>query len=115
MGEDVRSDIVLTLQEMGFDIEASHHEVADGQHEIDFKYADILTTADNVTSNNYHLVVRIISLQDLLGNYIKNDDTTKNIINKNLFIFSPRIVLKFYFWNCVNLIIGIKEFSSFEA
>ncbi len=50
LGEDIRSDIVLTLQEMGFDIEASHHEVADGQHEIDFKYADILTAADNVTT-----------------------------------------------------------------
>lgn len=50
LGEDVRSDIVLTLQEMGFDIEASHHEVADGQHEIDFRYADILTAADNVTT-----------------------------------------------------------------
>ena len=35
---------------MGFDIEASHHEVADGQHEIDFRYADILTAADNVTT-----------------------------------------------------------------
>ncbi len=50
LGEDVRSDIVLTLQEMGFDIEASHHEVADGQHEIDFRYTDILTAADNVTT-----------------------------------------------------------------
>src|SRR5574344_1882156 len=50
LGEKVRADIVLALQEMGFDIEASHHEVADGQHEIDFKYADILTTADNVTT-----------------------------------------------------------------
>src|SRR5574344_2369978 len=50
LGEEVRADIVLALQEMGFDIEASHHEVADGQHEIDFKYADILTTADNVVT-----------------------------------------------------------------
>ena len=50
LGEDVRSDIVNTLQEMNFDIEASHHEVADGQHEVDFKYADILTTADNVAT-----------------------------------------------------------------
>ena len=41
LGEDVRSDIVNTLQEMNFDIEASHHEVADGQHEVDFKYDDI--------------------------------------------------------------------------
>lgn len=50
LGEDVRADIVSTLQQMGFDIEASHHEVARGQHEIDFKYADILTTADNVST-----------------------------------------------------------------
>lgn len=35
---------------MGFEIEASHHEVAAGQHEIDFKYADALTTADNVVT-----------------------------------------------------------------
>ena len=48
LGEEVRTDIVSTLQDMGFDIEASHHEVADGQHEIDFKYSDVLTTADNV-------------------------------------------------------------------
>ena len=50
LGECVRADIVSTLQDMGFDIEASHHEVADGQHEIDFKYSDILTTADNVAT-----------------------------------------------------------------
>ncbi len=50
LGEDIRSDIVFTLQKMNFDIEASHHEVADGQHEIDFKYSDILTAADNVTT-----------------------------------------------------------------
>ena len=50
LGEDVRGDIVGTLQEMGFDIEASHHEVAESQHEVDFKYADILTTADNVAT-----------------------------------------------------------------
>ena len=48
LGEDCRRDIVLTLIKMGFDIEASHHEVAPGQHEIDFKYADALTTADNI-------------------------------------------------------------------
>lgn len=59
LGEDVRSDIVLTLQEMAFDIEASHHEVADGQHEIDFKYSDILTAADNVTT--FKVAVRAIA------------------------------------------------------
>lgn len=61
LGEDVRADIVLTLQEMGFDIEASHHEVADGQHEIDFRYADILTAADNVTT--FRIAVKAIAAQ----------------------------------------------------
>ena len=48
LAEDVRQDIVLALSEMGFEIEASHHEVADSQHEIDFKYGDALNTADRV-------------------------------------------------------------------
>ncbi|MDR1167392.1 MAG: type I glutamate--ammonia ligase [Heliobacteriaceae bacterium] len=61
LGEDVRADIVLTLQEMGFDIEASHHEVADGQHEVDFKYADILTTADNVAT--FRIAVKAIAAE----------------------------------------------------
>ena len=47
-GESVRRDICFALENMGFEIEASHHEVAAGQHEIDFKYADALTTADNI-------------------------------------------------------------------
>ncbi|MBR6723300.1 type I glutamate--ammonia ligase [bacterium] len=59
LGEDVRSDIVLTLQEMGFDIEASHHEGAVGQHEIDFRYADILTAADNVAT--FRIAVKAIA------------------------------------------------------
>ncbi|WP_214041267.1 type I glutamate--ammonia ligase [Methanoculleus sp.] len=48
LAEDVRREIVLALTEMGFEIEASHHEVAESQHEIDFKYSDALHTADNV-------------------------------------------------------------------
>lgn len=47
-GENVRRDIVLTLEDMGFVVEASHHESAPGQHEVDFKYADALTTADRL-------------------------------------------------------------------
>lgn len=46
--EDVRRDIVIALTQMGFEIEMSHHEVAESQHEIDFKYGDALTTADRV-------------------------------------------------------------------
>ncbi|MDD1675504.1 MAG: type I glutamate--ammonia ligase, partial [Methanomicrobiales archaeon] len=48
LAENVRRDIVLALTQMGFQIEASHHEVAASQHEIDFKYADALITADRV-------------------------------------------------------------------
>ena len=47
-GEDARRDICLTLEDMGFEIEASHHECAPGQHEIDFKYSDAMTAADNL-------------------------------------------------------------------
>ncbi|MDW7730833.1 MAG: glutamine synthetase family protein [Methanolobus sp.] len=53
LAEDIRRDIVLTLTDLNFDIEASHHEVAFGQHEIDFKYDDALTTADNVVTFKY--------------------------------------------------------------
>jgi len=49
-GENARRDIVLALEEMGFEVEASHHEVAAGQHEIDLKYSDALTTADRVAT-----------------------------------------------------------------
>jgi len=46
--EDVRRDIIFALTQMGFEIEASHHEVAESQHEIDFKYSTALDTADKV-------------------------------------------------------------------
>ena len=46
-GNDCRREIIETLEEMGFEIEASHHEVAEGQHEINSKYSDALTAADN--------------------------------------------------------------------
>jgi len=50
LGEEARRDMVIALEKMGFDIEASHHEVAPGQHEIDFKYCDALTAADRIMS-----------------------------------------------------------------
>ncbi len=59
-GEEARRDMVIALEEMGFEVEASHHEVAPGQHEIDFKYADALTTADNLVT--FRLVVRTIAM-----------------------------------------------------
>jgi len=61
LGESARRDMVLTLEEMGFEVEASHHEVAPGQHEIAFKYADALTTADNIAT--FKLVVRTVAMQ----------------------------------------------------
>ncbi|MEF8779501.1 MAG: type I glutamate--ammonia ligase [Haloferacaceae archaeon] len=53
---DLRRDIIYNLEAMGFEVEASHHEVAQGQHEIDFKYDDALTTADNIAT--FRSVVR---------------------------------------------------------
>ncbi len=59
LGTNARREICLTLEDMGFEIEASHHEVAMGQHEIDFKYANALKTADNVMT--FKLVVKTIA------------------------------------------------------
>ncbi|UFU01124.1 type I glutamate--ammonia ligase [Radiobacillus kanasensis] len=59
LGENCRRDIVLELEEMGFEVEASHHEVAPGQHEIDFKYADAVKHADDIQT--FKLVVKTIA------------------------------------------------------
>ncbi len=59
LGEDARRAMVLTLEEMGFEIEASHHEVAPGQHEIDFKHSDALDVADKIMT--FKMVVRTIA------------------------------------------------------
>jgi len=61
LASDVRCDIIYGLEEMGFEIEASHHEVAQGQHEINFEYDDALSTADNVAT--FRTVVRAIAAQ----------------------------------------------------
>ncbi len=58
-GEEIRRVIIEQLLEMGFEVEAAHHEVATGQHEIDFRYADVLTTADNLTT--FKFVVRNVA------------------------------------------------------
>lgn len=59
LGENARRDMVLTLETMGFEIESSHHEVAPAQHEIDFRYDDALTTADNIMT--FKLTVKTIA------------------------------------------------------
>jgi len=61
LASDVRRDIIYGLEDMSFDVEASHHEVAQAQHEIDFKYDDALSTADNVAT--FRTVVRAIAAQ----------------------------------------------------
>ena len=61
LASDVRKEIIFTLEEMGFEIEASHHEVAEGQHEINFKYDDALSTADNIAT--FRTVVRAVAAQ----------------------------------------------------
>ncbi|MGQ9496060.1 MAG: type I glutamate--ammonia ligase [Thermoanaerobaculaceae bacterium] len=59
LGEEARRDIVTVLEQMGFEIEAAHHEVAPGQHEIDFRYAEALKTADNVV--DFKFVVKKVA------------------------------------------------------
>lgn len=59
LGENCRRDIVLELEDMGFEIEASHHEDAPGQHEIDFEFSDAVTTCDNIQT--FKLVVKTIA------------------------------------------------------
>ena len=58
---DLRRETVLTLEEMGVGVEYSHHEVAHSQHEIDMRYTDALTMADNVMT--YRLVVKQVAQQ----------------------------------------------------
>lgn len=59
LGGNARKEMTTVLKQMGFNIEASHHEVAPGQHEIGFEYDNALTTADNIMT--FKMVVRIIA------------------------------------------------------
>ena len=59
LGEDARRAIVDVLERMGFEVEAAHHEVAHGQHEIDFRYAEALKTADNIAT--FRFVVKYVA------------------------------------------------------
>jgi len=64
LAENVRGDICSTLQKLGFQVYTSHHEVASGQHEINFQYADAITTADRVVTLRY--VAKVVALQNNL-------------------------------------------------
>ena len=59
-GEEGRRDIVLALEAMGYEVEAAHHEVAPGQHEIDFKYVEAVEAADNIVT--FKFVVKKVAL-----------------------------------------------------
>lgn len=59
LGENARRDMVLTLEDMGFEVEASHHENAPAQHEIDFRYDEALKTADSIMT--FKLAVKTIA------------------------------------------------------
>ncbi len=61
LGEDARRDMVNALVDMGFEIEAAHHEVAPGQHEIDFKYGEAVSSADAIAT--FRLVVKRIAMK----------------------------------------------------
>jgi glutamine synthetase len=61
LGEEARRAMVDVLEQMGFEVEAAHHEVAHGQHEIDFRYADALRTADNIAT--FRFVVKHVAQQ----------------------------------------------------
>jgi glutamine synthetase len=62
IASDLRRETVLTLEKMGIPVEYSHHEVAPSQHEIDLRYCDAASMADNVMT--YRLVVKEIALQN---------------------------------------------------
>ena len=58
-GEEARRAMVDVLEQLGYEVEAAHHEVAHGQHEIDFRYADALRTADNIST--FRFVVKQVA------------------------------------------------------
>src|SRR5687767_150899 len=69
LGEDVRREIILVLEQMGFHVEAAHHEVAPGQHEIDLRYDDALVTADNVATFRF-VVKNVANRHGLLATFM---------------------------------------------
>lgn len=62
MGEDVRREIVLALEQMGVHVEAAHHEVAPGQHEVDLRADDAITTADHIST--FRFVARNVAVRN---------------------------------------------------
>ncbi|MBW2984659.1 glutamine synthetase family protein [Candidatus Woesearchaeota archaeon] len=69
LAAQVRKDIIFALESMGLEVEMSHHEVAPGQHEIDFKYGPALKTADNAITFK-HVVKSIANKHDLYATFM---------------------------------------------
>ena len=87
-GENTRREICLTLEQMGFQIESSHHESAAGQHEIDFRYSDVLRSADNILS--FKSVVRTIAMRNgLYASFMPKplDNTSGSGMHINMSLF----------------------------
>ncbi|MBI3252546.1 MAG: glutamine synthetase [Candidatus Omnitrophica bacterium] len=87
-GSDLRRETVLTLEEMGIGVESSHHEVAPSQHEIDLRYTDALTMADNAMT--YRLVVKEIAMKNgvyatFMPKPLKNENGSGMHVHQSLF------------------------------
>lgn len=76
-GEDARQDIILTMKKLGFHIEASHHEVAPGQHEVDFKYDEALSIADKWMTFK-HIVKNTAHKHGLYASFIPKPFSNQN-------------------------------------
>jgi glutamine synthetase len=69
LGEEARRDVCLVLEAMGFEVEAAHHEVAPGQHEIDFKYGPAVATADAIVTFRF-VVKKVAQLHGLHATFM---------------------------------------------
>ena len=76
LGENARRDMVMTLEDMGFEIESSHHEKAPGQHEIDFRYAGAMETADRIVTFKTAVRSDVYKRQVLVSLEPKKDEKT---------------------------------------
>lgn len=87
-GDHTRREICLALEKLGFEIEASHHECAAGQHEIDFKYADALHAADNIITFK-QTVKKIAYANDLHATFMPKPiyGTAGNGMHVNMSLF----------------------------
>ena len=86
LGENARRDMVLTLEDMGFEIESSHHEAAPAQHEIDFRYDEALTTADNI------MTFKLASQDDRKTSWVTCNIYAKTEIRDQWFWYAPEHV-----------------------